>query len=267
VYWAYRLVGSSSIAIASSSYVLGLYTFAAAPIAVATSAIGGIQAVLLPAIWRELGRGASGPVWIRHAERITIAMALVAATVTSLGQAGFAPMVMAFLPSFAPSIRLFDLLALTILLLPIATVPSLVLDSKRVNRQKRHLSIWSVALFVNIVANVIVLRAGWGAQAIAINDVWVQFVVVVVIFETAAPHIWGTGRQRFRLYSKMALVVLLAASLTIVLDDTAAGLHPGHLDIPATLIRCGGTALAWGVVAALLLSTRRHAPRNEGSGN
>ena len=54
VYWAYRLVGSSSIAIASSSAVLGIYTFAAAPVAVATSAIGGIQAVLLPTIWREL---------------------------------------------------------------------------------------------------------------------------------------------------------------------------------------------------------------------
>ncbi len=132
VYWAYRLIGSTSIAIASSSFVLGLYTFAAAPIAVATSAIGGIQAVLLPTIWRELSRGASGPAWTRHAERITIAIGLIAASVAGLGQAGFAPLVMAFLPSFVPSIRLFDILALTILLLPIATVPSLVLDSKRV---------------------------------------------------------------------------------------------------------------------------------------
>ena len=66
--------------VASSSFVLGLYTFAAAPIAVATSAIGGIQAVLLPTIWRELSRGAAGPVWTRHAERITIAMALIAAS-------------------------------------------------------------------------------------------------------------------------------------------------------------------------------------------
>ena len=267
VYWAYRLVGSSSVAIASSSFVLGLYTFAAAPIAVATSALGGIQAVLLPTVWRELGRGASGTVWIRHAERITIAMALVAAAATGLGQAGFAPMVMAFLPSFAPSIRLFDILALTILLLPIATVPSLVLDSKRFNRQKRHLSIWVGALLVNIVANVIVFRAGWGAEGIAINDVWVQFIVVVVIFETAAPHIWGTGRQRFRLYSKMALVLMLAAALTVVLDKSAVGLHPGHLDILATVIRCGGTALAWGVVAALLLGARRSASRTGASRN
>jgi O-antigen/teichoic acid export membrane protein len=257
VYWAYRLVGSSSVAIASSSFVLGLYTFAAAPIAVATSAIGGIQAVLLPTIWRELGRGAAGPVWTRHAERITIAMALIAAAVTGLGQAGFAPMVMAFIPSFAPSIRLFDILALTILLLPIATVPSLVLDSKRFNRQKRHLAIWAVALVVNIAANVIVLRAGWGAQAIAVNDVWVQFLVVVVIFETAAPHIWEGGRQRIALYSKMALVLVVAVAVTIVLDMGVTGLHAGHLDVTAALLRCVGTGLVWAVIALVLLRTER----------
>ena len=257
VYWAYRLVGSSSIAIASSSFVLGLYTFAAAPIAVATSAIGGIQAVLLPTIWRELGRGAKGPVWAHHAERITIAMALIAATVAGLGQAGFAPLVMAFTPSFAPSIRLFDILALTILLLPIATVPSLVLDSKRVNRQKRHLTIWAVALLVNIVANVVVLRVGWGAQAIAVNDVWVQFLVVVVIFETAAPHVWeGAGGRRGALYLKMTLVLTVAAAVTVVLDLEAAGLHPGHLDIAAIVLRGGGAAVAWAAVAVLLLRPR-----------
>jgi O-antigen/teichoic acid export membrane protein len=258
VYWAYRLVGSSSVAIALSSFVLGIYTFAAAPIAVATSAIGGIQAVLLPTIWKELGRGASGAVWIRHAERITIAMALIAATVTGLGQAGFAPIVMALLPSFAPSIRLFDILALTILLLPIATVPSLVLDSKRFNRQQRHLSIWAVALLVNIVANITVLRAGWGAQAIAVNDVWIQFLVVVVIFETAAPYIWDAGRQRVALYLKMALVLAVAVALTIVLDMGVTGLRPGHLDVTATLLRCAGTGLVWAVIAILLLRPKRN---------
>lgn len=258
VYWAYRLVGSTSIALASSALVLGLYTFGAAPIAVATSAIAGIQAVLLPTIWRELGRGATGPVWARHAERITIAMALIAAAVAGLGQAGFAPLVMAFTPNFARSIRLFDILALTILLLPIATVPSLVLDSKRVNRQKRHLSIWIVALVVNIAANVVVLRAGWGAQAIALNDVWVQFLVVVVIFETAAPHIWESGgRQRAGLYVKMALVVSVAAAMTVVLDIGATGIPIGHLDVTLTLLRCAGTALVWAVVAMVLLRPGR----------
>ena len=254
IYWAYRLVGTSSVAIASSSFVLGLYTFAAAPVAVATSAIGGIQAVLLPTIWRELSRGAAGPLWADRAERITIAMALIAGAAAGLGQAGFAPVVMAFLPSFGGSIRLFDILALTILLLPIATVPSLTLDSKKVNRQKRHLVIWIVALLVNIGANVMVLRAGWGAQAIAVNDVWVQFLVVVVIFETASSHIWSADRRRRgTLYLKMAFIISVAVAVTLVLDSGAADLQPGHLDFVAILLRCAITAAVWSGVAALLL--------------
>jgi hypothetical protein len=109
---------------------------------------------------------------------------------------------------------------------------------------------------VNVVANVIVLRAGWGAQAIAVNDVWVQFLVVVVIFETAAPHIWDAGRQRVALYMQMALVLVVAVAVTLVLDMGVTGLHPGHLDVVATLLRCGGTGLAWAVIAILLLRPR-----------
>ena len=104
----------------------------------------------------------------------------------------------------------------------------------------------------------LVLHAGWGAQAIAVNDVWVQFLVVVVIFETAAPHIWDGGRRRRALYLKMALVLAVAVAVTVVLDLGVSGLHPGHLDLEALLIRCGGTAVVWGLVALLLL--RRQKP-------
>ncbi len=103
----------------------------------------------------------------------------------------------------------------------------------------------------------VVLRAGWGAQLVAINDVWVQFLVAAVIFETAAPHIWDVGRRRFALYVKMALVLAVAVALTIVLDIGVTGLRPGHLDVTALLVRCAGTALVWTVIAILLLRPRR----------
>jgi len=41
-----------------------------------------------------------------------------------------------------------------------------------------------------------------------------------------------------------------------VLDMGVSGLHPGHLDVAAILLRCGGTALVWGVVAVVLLRPR-----------
>jgi O-antigen/teichoic acid export membrane protein len=261
IYWAYRLVGSTSVAFSAPVLVLGLYTFATAPVAIATRAIGGIQAVLLPTVWRELSRGASGALWARHAERITLALAVIAGATAGLSQAAFAPLVLAVTPSFEAAIRLFDILALTILLLPMATVPSLVLDSERVNRQGRHLLIWVGALVVNISANVLVLRSGWGAQAVAVNDVWVQFLVVIVVFETASANIWGNNRsRRSRLYAKLALVIAVAVAVTIILDRGVAVLQPGHVDAAAVVLRCAGAGAVWAAMAVVLLRPRTGRP-------
>jgi len=254
VYWAYRLVGSTSIAFSSSALALGLYTFAAAPVAVATRAISGVQAVLMPAVWSEYSAGGGGGAWVRQAERVTLALAVIAGATAGLAQAGFAPVLLWVVPGFAPSIRLFDILALTILLLPVATVPSLVLDSQRVNRQTRHLLAWVIALLVNAGANAAVLKAGWGAQAVAIDDVWVQFVVVIALVELAAPHMWGVETsRRLRLYAGLAVALLATVAVTVALDAQAAHLDTGHLDVGALLLRSAATLAVWAAVGALLV--------------
>ncbi|MGH7870221.1 MAG: hypothetical protein ACREP9_21910, partial [Candidatus Dormibacteraceae bacterium] len=194
-----------------------------------------------------------------QAERITLALTVLSGATASLAQAGFAPLTIAFARGFGPAIRLFDILALTILLLPAATVPSLVLDSNHVNRQGRHLLIWTAALLVNVAANVLVLRIGWGAQAVAINDVWLQLVVVIVLFEMASRYIWGNNtRRRRRLYAALGGALTVSAAATVILDASASSLRPGHLDVLALLARCSGAAAAWALVAILLL--RPHVP-------
>ena len=93
------------------------------------------------------------------------------------------------------------------------------------------------------------------------NDVWVQFLVAVVIFETAAPHIWDRHvRERGALYLKMTLVLLVAVAVTVVLDMGVSGLRPGHLDVAALLLRCAGTAVVWALLALVLLRRGANVP-------
>ena len=83
-----------------------------------------------------------------------------------------------------------------------------------------------------------------------------------MIFETAAPHIWGHDRRRRTvLYGKMVCIIAVAAIVTLVLDKGAEGLHPGHFDIASILLRCGITGAIWAGVAALLLLPRAGAGR------
>ncbi len=55
----------------------------------------------------------------------------------------------------------------------------------------------------------------------------------------------------------MSLVLAVAVAITIVLDIGVTGLHPGHLDIVATVLRCAGTGAVWAVIAILLLRPGR----------
>ncbi len=99
-----------------------------------------------------------------------------------------------------------------------------------------------------------VLRIGWGAQAVAVNDVWIQFAVAIVIFETAASHIWtdDPGR-RFRLYARLAGVIAVAVVGTILLDTNAAQLISGRLDVAGILLRCGAVGVVWAAIGFILV--------------
>lgn len=254
VYWAYRLAGTTSLALTASSATLGVYVFANAPISVATRAIAGLQSVLIPAVWGQLARQDGDTRWTLQAERITVAIALVAGATTGLAQALFGPMVLLLVPNFAPAVRLFNILALTIFLLPVATIPSLVLDSARVNRQGLHLKIWIGALILNYVVNAAVLAMGFGAIALAVNDVWVQLVVAILLFEISARHIWAEAvRRRWTLYARLAPAFVVAVVLTAILDVNAAQLSTQHPDGYIIAVRCIGTGLVWLALGLLLL--------------
>jgi O-antigen/teichoic acid export membrane protein len=249
VYWAYRLLGSSSVALAESAGLLGIYTFAAAPVTVLTRAISGLQTVIMPGLWGSMA--GEGRRWVADGVRLTGLIAVVAGLATNLAQAGFPPLVHLVAGRFATAVPIFEVLALNIILLSVATVPSLVLDSQRVNRQRRHLAIWTGALALNALANIVVLAAGRSVLAVAWNDVWVQLVVVLVIFEAAAPYQRPEWRRRAA-YGPVAGALALTGALGLGLHLWGAGGGTNAEILTRLAVRVLVVALVWGVVVARL---------------
>ncbi len=246
LYWGYRIAGSTSIAIWGSSASLGVYVFAAAPVGAMAAAVAALHAVLTPAVWTEMAP-ADSYIWVEDARRITVFLALLAGAITNLGQAGFGPVVRALLPHFDASVPLFEVLAFDVFLLSIAALPSIVLDSARVNQQRRNLLIWVLALTVNAVANGLVLLAGWGSIAVAANDVWIQATVVVALFWLARPHLGDRDgwRKPLRAVAVLgALTVLVAALLHALEGGRAIGSTVSFLGLRLSLV-CG----IWALVA------------------
>lgn len=249
VYWAYRLVGSTSVAAGFPSTVLGVYVFAAAPTALLLRALSSVQAVLTPPLWAEMARDGSTR-WVNEAARIAVGGAVVAALATNLAQAGFAPVVNAYLPEFHGAIAVFNLLVLNVLLLSLGLVTTLVLDSALVNRQVLVLGIFVGALLVNLAANVVVLVSGSGVQAVALNDLWVQALVVVAVHWAAARHLPGKRwREARRWLLAVTVVTVLVAVALHVGPQVASGLASTGSLIAARVVV---VIVVWGVVARML---------------
>jgi O-antigen/teichoic acid export membrane protein len=245
VYWAYRLVGSSVVAVAGTPAEYGRYAFAALPVTVLSRAVGSTHTVLLPAVWGELSapteRGFGRP-----AARVTVTVAMLAGLLTTAGHVAFGPIVHVVAPRFSGSIPLFEVLAGNIVLLSIAAIPSLVLDSPAVNLQRRHLALWVAALGSNLAANVIVLTLGFGPMAVAVNDLWIQAVVVAALFWSARAWLdgWRTaaaGRWLVGIGGVTALVGLCVRLMLPAPESLA--------DLVGSLLARGSIAVvAWSAV-------------------
>jgi len=241
LYWAYRLVGSTSVAAALPATVLGAYAFASAPIALLVKALSPVYAVLTPALWGKMAQEPQEG-WLEDAAHITVALAIVGGAATNLAQVGFAPLVAAFLPQFSESVVLFDLLVINVLLLSLDAVPALVLDSALFNRQALHLRIWIGGLAINVIANVIVLWQGLGVTAIAANDLWVQTLMVVTLHAVAARYLPGPRWRSARL--RLIAVTAVTGAVTM-------GLHfgPQTADgLAAVVLLVAGRAIVVGEV-------------------
>lgn len=262
VYWAYRLVGSTSVAVARPSTVLGAYVFAAAPTAVLLRALTSVQAVLTPPLWAAMARD-DATRWVDEAARIAVGGAIVAAVATNLAQAGFAPVVNAYLPEYQGAIELFNLLVLNILLLSLALVATLVLDSAAVNRQKLVLGVFVGAFVVNLVANVAVLAGGLSVQAVAVNDLWVQALVVVAIHWAAARHLPGRRWREARCWLVAVTVVTMLVGVGLdVAPQAGAGVGSVGLLLAG---RSGAVVVVWVVVAYGLRKWLRAVPESRGA--
>lgn len=265
VYWAYRLVGSTSVALARSPLEYGIFAFAATPVTVLARGIASMHTVLMPAIWGEIGDEERTGKWGRPAARTTILLAVMAGALCSACQAGFGPAVYVLAPKFIRSIPILEILAFNILLLSVAAVPSLVLDSAVVNRQVRHLVVWIIALAVNTAANAAVLAGGAGLLAVAVNDIVVQVGVLIAIYAMSRPHMpddWPDRAVLAWVCGCAALTVALLLVLRQVLPDPA---DLGAL-VTSLVLRLGLAGLVWSSVAVAFRVLVRAAPP-EGGGD
>jgi O-antigen/teichoic acid export membrane protein len=203
--WAFRMADRTIIAAALPLAQLGLYTFAIGFLMQALNLFQDFGMVLQPTIWKEASTAENVFQGFKDTRRIAVYLALGTAIFIPLSQLIFCLIVTLITKKFTDSIPIFSVLSYNLFLMAIAIVPSIIMNSSLVNRQKIMLSCYAVGLALNIVFDIMAVRLGYGVIGIAWVTIGTQGLVTLSFYYFIKGYIFKTNRE----FSRFAGTIVL----------------------------------------------------------
>ncbi len=203
VFWAYQLMDRTLIASMLTQEDLGLYTFAIGFVTLALSLPISFARVLQPVLWRYADAAKSVIEGFKDAKRIAVFLALGTALLIPLVQLGFYIIVNWITTKYIGSIPIFNVLSYNLFLAAIIGVPSLVLNSAIVNKQRILLVFYAIGLVINIILNVLVIKLGHGVVGVAWVTVATQALLTLTVYLFTRQYMFVNKMEYFKHQAKM----------------------------------------------------------------
>ncbi len=227
VFMAYRMVDRTVIASALSREQLGLYVFAAGFLAYALSFFEDFARVLQPVLWRHASTAASVSDGFKDTRRIAVYLALGTAVLIPLAQLVFILIATLVTKKYAGSISVFNVLSYNLYLMAIAIIPTLILNSSLVNKQKLTLLFYAIGLVVSVGLDILVVRLDYGVTGIAWVTIGTQGIVTLILYYLIKKYIFDTAAEFSRFVILLALPFLASFPfyfLHVYLDEAITSL-------------------------------------------
>ncbi|MBI3548531.1 MAG: oligosaccharide flippase family protein [Elusimicrobia bacterium] len=251
LYWGFRTSDRSMVAAWFPLEAMGYFVFAMGFIDMGLQLCSDFYNVLQVQLLSELGKTGS----LRPLAPLLTRLAVLTAALTCIGanlaQAGFAPIIGRFLPKFQPSVVPFDVLAFNLVCLSAPILPSTVLTSALLNRQKMCCVIQVLGLVVNVAGCALMTSWGWGLEGVAVSSVISQIFVSILhyrllhgaLFAGAAP------REKIRFYSWFASLPVASLAVYLVLQHGSPALLATREDWLGPLcLRVAIVSAAWSAI-------------------
>ena len=209
---AFRVVDRTVIASALPLGQLGLYVFAIGFLTYAFSVFEDFTRVLQPILWRYAGTAESISKGFKDTRRIAVYLALGTAIVIPLAQLFFTLIATLVTKKYTGSIAIFNVLSYNLYLMAVAIIPTLILNSSLVNRQKLTLLFYAIGLALGVGLDILVVRLGYGVTGIAWVAVGTQGLVTIILYYLMKNYVFDTVAE-FRKFAVMMVIPFLACFL------------------------------------------------------
>ena len=222
VLMAFRVVDRTIVASALPLEQLGLYVFATGFLVYALSLFEDFTRVLQPVLWRHAGTAESISKGFKDTRRIAVYLALGTAVTIPLAQLVFILIAALLTKQYVDSIPIFNVLSYSLYLSAIAMIPTLILNSSLVNRQRLTLLFYAVGLAVSIGLDILVVRLGYGVIGIAWVTIGTQGLVALVLYCLIRRYVFDTAAE----FRKFAVIIIMPFLASLIFYFIHVYLYP-----------------------------------------
>lgn len=210
VYWAYQIMDRTIIASMLSPAELGLYTFAAGFVAVALAIPASFTNILQPILWRHAQKAGNVTEGFQDTRRIAVYLALGTTILIPLMQVGFYIVVNLIMKNYTGGIQVFNVLSYNLFLMAIVAIPSLILSSASVNKQKITLMLYAVGLVINLIFNILIIKLDYGITGVAWIMIGSQCLICLAMFYFARRYMVTDKTGYLRLQIKILVPFIVS---------------------------------------------------------
>lgn len=247
LFWSFRGIDRTVVAMRFSIVQLGFYTFAVAYLNNIHKLISDFGNVLSPIIMSELGREGHTQLLQKEFNQLCIILTIVGCFMTNLAQAGFGAMVFWFVPNFIPSISIFEVLAFNIIFTAILVVPLTILQSALINKQNFCNLVYGVVLLLSFLLASRITNADAGIMKIAYLFVGMQIAVTISILALCGRYLFK-NKAEYYLFCLLTISVLFLTVINQVIFSTGAFQYTKSHVLAAFINRTSYALLCWGGV-------------------
>lgn len=217
---AYRFIDRALVAGLLPLGDLGFYTFITSIINSVILLFSDFGNVLQPVLYTNLGKSDNHCEQYSSLCRIGVYLSLSTAITISASQIGFYSLTNFFLTKYAESVPVFNVLAFNIYVLSLSMIPSIILNSTVVNRQKFNTLIWGIGLLLALVLDYAAIISGYGILGVALATIMTQVFITTILFCSVRKYLFREAAESASFMRKIIppiLVSILVFAITTVL--------------------------------------------------
>lgn len=241
-----RVSDRTVVAFLLSPEELGYFNFASAIILAIAMLVNDFSTVLTPIIWGEVSRNGFSQTTASNIKRVTLNTLMAAGFIINLIQAALGMLLIKFVPNYAKSFPLLDILIFNLIPFQLLVIPDIILQSQNVQRQWTVLKLYAFGVLLILISGYLSIKFGFGIYGVVYTAVLSQLIIAFSGNYFIDRYLFRIASERIHYYSHITAIILVTVLVYQIFQTTPFTTEMQDVDMSKLVLRIAFVVLVWG---------------------